>query len=770
MGLQVLMAGLASGKTQFGVMTVRDCLTSGGLKNIWVVVPEVRQKVVFQQRLVKAGGMLGVTIGTFDTVCNQILLDCGQLLPLVATPLQHRLIRNNITSFFNRGELEIFESLHDKPGFMGLLHDYFRELQQAGLDPNDEALQGWMADDEQVKVLIRLYAAYQKDLKRYGWQDKNALVTAALQAIDSTEHYSLAPDLVVIDGFDHFTRPQRQLISRLVNRNIRVLLTLPGEPASTRLVYRRSMQTLKALQSDHPLLELIDQSGQSFLPVGINGLASGFLNDTTDTQIQSGDLDLLAVQTPAQEVREALRWIKQELKVQAVPTGKCALVVPNLDLYRPLIRAVAHEYGVPVQFNQQEVLSKHPAMAAVLEMMTLTQENYPRRVLIDVLRSPYFNLDDFDLNGRDAERMELVSRYGPVISGLERWQVVLEHLARAEPTEPGLDEDDSEEVSGYRLPYGAVAERLAHGIRGLAASLEVTAGVQSIEIWVSWLAHLLEQWQWPQRCCAAGQIEVVTRLGRILDGLRLSTLELGEWQLNYFQFVQEMNVLLEISEQPENGLQTEDAVQILQMIEARGIRFEVLAILGLAEGSYPQVERADPFFSEAFRAAFGMEQRLEQDQTGVFFQACTRTNRKLLLSRPYLTAKGESQEPSPFWNAVVSLTGKDVVKTIRPATQRFLTEAASPQELVFWSEQFTQNLENLNEPELEGIQESFKQQRAVLDARLSWPVTGPYEGDLSILSDSAGWCAAKQKDVECFTSGNLSLLPDALLGQSNLTD
>ena len=69
-----------------------------------------------------------------------------------------------------------------------------------------------------------------------------------------------------------------------------------------------------------------------------------------------------------------------------------ALVVPNLDLYRPLIQAAANEFGMTVHFNQQELLNKHPGINAVLEMLTLKTEDYPRRVLIDVLRSPYFDL------------------------------------------------------------------------------------------------------------------------------------------------------------------------------------------------------------------------------------------------------------------------------------------------------------------------------------------------------------------------------------------
>ena len=389
-----------------------------------------------------------------------------------------------------------------------------------------------------------------------------------------------------------------------------------------------------------------------------------------------------------------------------------------------------------VHFNQQELLHKHPGINAVLEMLTLKTEDYPRRVLIDVLRSPYFDLSAYDLAPHDAARLELVSRYGPVIGGIHHWREVLGRLAAAKSSE-GDVEDEEDQSTAFQLPDGVTAGRLLKALNSLSASLDCPDGAQTIEFWVQWLSDLLEKWQWSQRCSAAGQAGLVSSFGALLDGLRLTALELGDWKLNFTQFVQELAALMSIKEQPEMGVQNPEAVEILQMIEARAVRYDVVAILGLAEGSYPQVEREDPFFNEAFRSAFNMEQRLGQDQAGVFFQACTRTNRKLLLTRPYLTVKGESSEPSPFWNAVTQLAGKEKIITIRPSTVRFLNEAASPQELVFWAEQFSHNLDRIPDTKFLPDRRTLAQQRAVLEARLAWPVSGLYEGDLSSLADSA---------------------------------
>ncbi len=129
---------------------------------------------------------------------------------------------------------------------------------------------------------------------------------------------------------------------------------------------------------------------------------------------------------------------------------------------------------------------------------------------------------------------------------------------------------------------------------------------------------------------------------------------------------------------------TPGAILAMRLLEARGLRFEAVAILGLAEGSFPRVERPDPLLDEAMRARLGLAARLEREQLGLFYQAVTRADSALLLTRPYLAESGDPWEPSPYWNAVSSLFPR-TVQRVRPEDLRPLSEAASWQEALFWA-------------------------------------------------------------------------------------
>jgi ATP-dependent helicase/DNAse subunit B len=168
-------------------------------------------------------------------------------------------------------------------------------------------------------------------------------------------------------------------------------------------------------------------------------------------------------------------------------------------------------------------------------------------------------------------------------------------------------------------------------------------------------------------------------------------------------------------------------VLVLRVLEARGIRFQAVAVLGLSEGIFPEVEREDPFLNEAIRESIGLDPRLGRDQGGLFYQAVTRADQFLLLTRPYLAEDGSSWEPSPFWTAADDLF-VDVVKRVRPDEPRALKDAASPEELLFWS------IRKRKLPawakELAPRWKSLQSANEIVRARQARMAGGPFEGNL----------------------------------------
>ena len=722
--IKVITGAPASGKTKWLIDQIQAEKKKPGLRKIRVILPEHRHKKMFQQRLVIAGGMLGVNIGGFVEICQNLLLENGHLFPVASLPFKHRVLLECIDSVDLNEGLGDFSTLKAMPGFISLMHDLIGELQQAGVNPLDSALESWKKQSNQIRALFSIYHEYLHKLDRFGWLDQNFLIQYTLDLISQSGTRKMQYDLVIIDGFERFTPPQLRLISWLSQQNIPVVISLPLESNSTRPVYMRSSRTLQELLSLIPEMEVVEIGSHQLIPSAMIDLAANFYQSNFQKVDSGGVIHLLEVQSPLQEARESLRWLKQKLiliesvgkKLNTVTLSDCAVVIPNSDLYQPLIKAVAEEFGIPVYFSHRGFLGKHPAISVLADLLSIHSEDFPRRLLIDILRSPYLDFSSLGFQPGDSIALEMASRFGVIISTLKKWQDVLGYLATNPLLEDrGEDREESEPLS-FSLPKGQEAQRLLDGLNRFADWIQPVDEIRSMTRWLDWFEELLTQTNWQNKVKEAGQPEIMTDLEGIFKGLRAAEFELGQWNLSYMEFVSELIGLFQISGET-NEMRFENAVQVLRIPEVRGHRFDYVAVLGLAEGSLPSVEKEDPFLPEPLRLQLGMELRLDRNQIGQFFQVLTRANREILFTRPYLTGKGDTLEASPYWNAMVEIIGKNDLRTIRPSEPRNLSEAASITELLFWISQYQYEIPETNDVNVLSAWLDLNQQKMVLKSR-----------------------------------------------------
>ena len=213
-----------------------------------------------------------------------------------------------------------------------------------------------------------------------------------------------------------------------------------------------------------------------------------------------------------------------------------------------------------------------------------------------------------------------------------------------------------------------------------------------------------------------------------LRALVLSESVVGDRKVDYKQFVSDLLSTVRGEGFREPGLISQPALLVGRMTEARGTRFQAVALLGLSEGSFPTNERPDPFLDEDLRKALGLESRLQREQAGLFYQAITRTDQRLLITRPYLSEDGEQWEASTFWKATKNLLQKSSLVKVNPEAPQPLSEAASAQELLF-SAVRQKKLPKEYHFLIERWQ-NLQHASGVLKARKAKRISGPHEGSI----------------------------------------
>jgi ATP-dependent helicase/DNAse subunit B len=719
MKTSLLISPPATGKTQTCIVQICETLREHPLSQARVIVPDRLQALSFRRRLASSGGVLGAHVGTFSDLYKFILERAGIYIPVASNALLHRVVQVVV----DETQLVHYAPLRTLPGFLLVLRDSFAELKRALIYPEDFLEKSKNAALPQQE-LAQLYAAYQTKLKQLNWADIEGLSWLAVAALESNPALmDNAIQLLVVDGFDSFIGTQRRALKLLADKTD-VLITLEGEKDSPRSAHRRFAKTLETLRSELSP-EIISLSRKPSLPRDVLHIEKNLFEAGS---LQKPERTFLTeVRSPADEAREALRWIKSRVVRDEIPLHECAIFTPNPDVYQPLIRSAAREFGMPVHFTQSDPLTSSSAIAALTNLLALSAQNFKTNALFKTLRSPYFS---FAIDHITIDLLEKVSRAARIVEGQAQWDETWERLISAK-TESQPDLDDERALRD--LPRGEDARALRIQLDGFFARLNPLDGTHTQTEWTRWLEDLLDALKFYENTSGERDELACESFREALRALVMSESIAGARVVDFQQYISDLQNALEGAAVDEPHVMGGSSLLVGNMREARGLRYQAVALLGFSEGIFPEVERPDPFLTEDLRAALGLDSRLEREQGSLFYQAVTRTDAQLLITRPYLSDDGENWEASPFWNAVKNLFKKEAVQKIRPDDARPLADAASSQELLFWAVR------------RKGLPKSYadvserwrdlQHARDVVHARRAKQVEGKYEGNTPDLKD-----------------------------------
>ena len=429
-----------------------------------------------------------------------------------------------------------------------------------------------------------------------------------------------------------------------------------------------------------------------------------YLYRTPATQEDAGGaVELIEAPDRAAEVRAALRWLKARLVEDGMRPGEVALLARTITPYRPFVLQIAAEFGLPVRLVGGSSLRTNPAIAALLDLLRLmlpgvdddAEPALPRRMVVEAWRSPYFDWsalpaedapEPIGISPSDADTLDAVARWGRVIGGLSQWEEALDNLAAraGAAADGGLPEVEHDEEQGWPkgIPQGRAAQALRDKFQRFIQRLTPPAGERSVSR-VRAVAGRTDRPRsrapipaafpppkspqpsrsWPERGAARETAErdvaALQALKDILRGLVWAeeALDTGQ-EVAFPDFFDELagrggGRYLPAAADPGRG-----EIVVADVVQARGVPFRAVAVLGLAEGEFPAVIGEDPFLRDADRKRLREEYDLplepstQSAEAEFFYETVTRPRERLLLTRPRLADNGALWQASPFWEEV----------------------------------------------------------------------------------------------------------------------
>jgi ATP-dependent helicase/DNAse subunit B len=815
---RLLLAPAGHGKTEYLIQRIRQILSDEPLAPVLVIVPNAIQAAGFRQRLVTAGGALGVEVHTFHTLYAELLTRSEQPMPLLTDPVHIRLLRTIVDDLCERGRIHHYAALRDRPGFITLLRNGIEELKRARIFPEDFAAATRELSPRLSEVAL-IYNEYQEWLQRNDWADNEGRGWLAAIALESSPRVLSEVRFLAVSGFDEFNPTQMTVLSLLAERATGTIITLTGDlerpqrPAQRRFpraqrvivsslgIEPEMMDSSSMLMPDIArieanLFENVVVSGAEQSPddgrvlrrAGLDTVEERRLLDQLPNRNDTASIDFIEAQTRPVEVRAALRWLKARVVRDGMALTDVAVLARDIEPYRSFLEETADEFGIPLRIVGGQPLIENPAVAALLSLLSIPRDDWPRRHILDAWRSPYFDWSGADITPEDATELDEISRQGHVISGLEQWYEAFEIWKNRRITEfeddlgnpeskvfakhtesarlsniqsPAPYGDDKTLESKFQLfvdllavPAHTTIKRFIAFIENLMGDDPALTGVQPEDGSINIVACARVSQLTEERDVAA-----LRAFKDVLRGLALAEATLQSDSMDYADFYTDLRAATESATYSVPG---QSGMLAASVLDGRGLAFQAVALLGLSEGEFPRLEREDVLFSESDREtlhtrSLPLETRLHGDEGSLFYQAVTRARQKLLLTRPYLADDGQPWEPSPFWEEMRRLNGSRPVIRVRPEDGLTdLAETASPVEWREAAREFDIHMKR-------GVE--------ALMARLAPTADGAYEGDTSadlVLNErfgpEHGWSASRLESYgtcpyEFFVAHALELEP-----------
>ncbi|MCA0458894.1 MAG: PD-(D/E)XK nuclease family protein [Chloroflexi bacterium] len=803
MPAELLIAPVGAGKTEHALRLIRQTVEARPFAPIWVLLPGRRQEDALRQRLIdeqyiRRRVYFNVSFFNFYTLYARLLDIVGMPQRELDDSGRIRLLRGLLLGLQQEKQLTVFHKIADKPGFAQVMADFIYELKQNVVTPEQFGAYADYGTDKD-RDLATIYTQYQHTLRDNQLVDREGEGWLALAETQKPDNEFVGQDvpLMLVDGFDQFNALQTRLLAVLGKRVQRMVITLPTVEGRESTVGRRfhevQQQVITAFEREQAPLDI--QTPPALLEAlkheALRHLAQHSFMNGAPMAAGDGCIKLIEAPDPRAEAFSVMRQVKQ-LLLTGTQGDEIVIAVRDWELYARHFNTAAQRYGIPTVQHYGEALGNNPAIIALLNMLELSRYDFPRRHVLDVLRSPYFDVPG--ISQTIADRLDAISHEQQIISSIKDWNDGIQAAAKSFTDEDGetrdalLREDEAVQIeqalntffSAVTPPETATVYEYIRWVETLVGSEATPENEDEPDEAGGFSLNMVKRVSHQATPEFVGRdMQALHTLKKILGGMLATENLFAEVKLHALAQTSWHDFLIELKRAlgrtpTQNNANRTGHILITSVTDARGLPHEHVFIPGLSEGIFPRPTAEDPIYLDSERellcqAGILLETQAERAaDDGLFYELITLPRRSLTLSRPTVQ-NGALWPESHLWRAVKVLyhDAETIIEryktplggTVRVEDAANLTEAALAVANSFSQPQANETaspLYNWLLSEYPQYWEGILQRRAIEVGRINDPHLDIYSGQLSDptlldwvkreLGDKRVWSASQFND------------------------
>ena len=373
---------------------------------------------------------------------------------------------------------------------------------------------------------------------------------------------------------------------------------------------------------------------------------------------EGSDCKIILCPGEPREAREVARALFEEADRRDSNLSDCAVVLRDPAGYRKILPPVFDAQGIPISKSIPGPLLETMDAKALLLMLDCFLKDFPRDTVMDLLSCPNLDPKGFNLKTEDwnPSYWDVLSREARVVEGEKEW---IGRLTSWRTLKQKGNREEDETTSYEKELKSSIAFEKA-----LAWLFEAGREFEKAKGWPEKSAKLLARFK---GLCVPS--EALREVAGVLEFFALLSRSF-RLDLSPEDFRSLLAALLEERKIKSKSLEP-GGVQVVDLMQARGVPFDVLALPGLVEKSVPRVVRQDPLLLDDERVllnakAEGAEIALKQSgmlEERLLFTLAVRSAKKaILLTAPHLNpSTGSPRTPSIYlFESAEAVLGKRI--------------------------------------------------------------------------------------------------------------
>ena len=653
MGLRIIYGKSGSGKSEYCFSEIAKLIESE--KKIYIITPEQFSFTAEKKLMnsINSKAVINAEVITLSRMAHRVLQEIGWNKKTQLTKCGKAML---IYSILNEQKKKLqFLSKSDEN--ITLSMTAITEFKKHGVIPEKLQEEIEKTDDEYLKIKLNdmflIYQQFEEKLQGEYIEDTD-LLTMLSNNIEETD--IVKDSLIYIDEFAGFTYQEYEILKKFIKLAKKVTITVcsdslePSLTPDTDIFYSNKITISKILnlvKEEGLRLERPVFLGENprFKTDELQYLEKNIFNNKVkkyDKKVEN--IKLFLAKNQYSEIENIAKQITKLVRDKNLRFKDISVITKNIDTYSSLVRAIFEQYDIPVFIDEKRDLNQNSIVQYVLSIFEIFANNFSKESVFNYLKTGFSEIEEDDI----FKLENYCTKWG---IKQNKWKSEFIN---------GKNDETKEEIEYLNKLRKQIIEPLIELKKKMGDVSETTKAIyeflqeQNIESKINSKINELQN---------LGQIdlanEYISSYKIILDIFDEIVLIFGKEKLSIDKYIQILKIGLKNSELGKIP-GTQDQVIVGDVDRSRSHKVDTIFIIGLNDGSFPSINKAEGFFGDKDREilkndgielANGTIENLYEENFNIY-KAFTTAERRLYLSYSSSETEGKSLRPSMMINKI----------------------------------------------------------------------------------------------------------------------